>query len=64
MDDQARTPKYIAGLFDGEGYIRIFKKSKKNHVGYYISAGIGMCHRPTIEAFHEKFGGSLDRQRE
>src|ERR1700735_3898097 len=55
--------EYIAGLFDGEGYIRIFKKVQKNHVGYYISAGVGMCHRPIIEALHQKFGGSLDRGR-
>src|SRR5882762_7888852 len=54
---------YAAGIFDGEGYVYIFKKrvgSKPNHVGYYISAGITMCHYPTIKAFHDKFGGHLN----
>lgn len=54
---------YDAGIFDGEGYVYIFKKqiaSKPHHIGYYITAGITMCHLPTIKAFHDQFGGHLN----
>lgn len=54
---------YMAGIFDGEGYVYIFKKqlkSKPNQIGYYVSAGVSMTHLPTIEAFHNRFGGHLN----
>lgn len=53
--------RYIAGLFDGEGYIRIarFKPPKSNHIRYALYGGINMCHRPIIEAVHQRFGGFL-----
>ncbi len=54
---------YAGGIFDGEGYVYIFKKqlkSKPNQIGYYISVGITMCHFPTIKAFHDRFGGHLN----
>lgn len=55
--------QYAAGLFDGKGHVSIFKKtlaSKPNHVGYYLNAGITMSHYPTVKAFYDKFGGSLN----
>ncbi len=54
---------YLAGLFDGEGYVYIFKKARGKHVGYYLSTGITMCHRPTIEEIHEQFGGHFNGNR-
>jgi hypothetical protein len=57
----------MAGIFDGEGYVYIFRKqiaSKPHHIGYYISAGVNMTHLPTIKAFHDRFGGHLNSGRE
>jgi hypothetical protein len=54
---------YLAGLFDGEGYVYIFRKERGKHVGYYLSTGITMCHRPTLEAIHKQFGGHLNGNR-
>lgn len=60
MDD-----RYVAGLFDGEGYVRIAKWEKPNsrHVRYQVFLGIGMTHRPIIEALHKEYGGSLNQNR-
>ena len=58
MDD-----RYVAGLFDGEGYVRIFKKVRKNHTGYYIAVGLGMTYYPIIKALHEEYGGSYSENR-
>lgn len=57
------NPYYVAGLFDGEGYIYIFKKVRRQHIGYYLSVGVTMCHRPTVEMFHQSFGGHLNHNR-
>lgn len=60
MDD-----RYVAGLFDGEGYIRISKWKKPNstHIRYQLFGGIGMTHRPIIEALHAEYGGTLHQNR-
>jgi hypothetical protein len=54
---------YAAGLFDGEGYVYIFKKEKGTTVCYVISTGITMCHYPTVKAFYDQFGGHLNGHR-
>lgn len=53
--------RYAAGLFDGEGYIRVatWKKPNSVHVRYQIYGGINMCHRPVIERLCETFGGNM-----
>ena len=53
--------RYAAGLFDGEGCVRIAKWKKPNstHERYSIFIGMNMVHRPIIEAFKETYGGSL-----
>lgn len=51
---------YVAGLFDGEGYVYIFKKVKRNHIGYYVCTGIGMCYKPIIVTLHQNFGGHIN----
>lgn len=60
MDD-----RYVAGLFDGEGYVRIarYKPSGSSHIRYAIHLGIGMTHRPVIEALQAEYGGSLHENR-
>lgn len=55
--------QYVAGLFDGEGTVRIFKKVRENHIGYYVSASLAMCHRPVIEELQKKFGGTVHNNR-
>lgn len=56
MDD-----KYAAGLFDGEGFIRINHQVIKtsNHIRYNLYGGINMTYRPIIEKLYEEYGGSL-----
>jgi len=53
--------RYAAGLFDGEGCIRISRFAKPNsvYVRYNIDASIGMTYRSVIELFHKEFGGLL-----
>ena len=58
------NPYYAAGIFDGEGFVYIFKKERLNHVGYYVSAGVNMCHYPTVKVFHDDFGGHLNSGRD
>jgi hypothetical protein len=52
---------YVAGLFDGEGFVRIHRWEKPNsvHIRYNLIAGINMTHRPIIEMMHKEFGGGL-----
>lgn len=56
LDDQ-----YAAGLFDGEGYIRInrWEKPNSNHVRYQLFGGIGMTFKPVIDLLQQTYGGSL-----
>src|SRR3990167_3665249 len=52
---------YAAGLFDGEGYVRIARYAKPNstHVRWQVVAGIGMPYKPIIVAWGKQFKGSL-----
>src|SRR5690242_19921308 len=56
---------YVAGLFDGEGYVRIsrWKKPGSSHIRYSLVAGINMTYRPIIETLQKKFGGGLHSNR-
>lgn len=56
---------YAAGLFDGEGYVRVSKWQKKDspHIRYQVIAGIGMTYRPIIEKLHRAYGGSINQNR-
>jgi hypothetical protein len=57
--------RYAAGLFDGEGYVRVARWEKPNspHVRYQVVGGIGMTYLPVIEALHRRFGGSINQNR-
>lgn len=52
---------YAAGLFDGEGYVRIARYAKPNstHVRWQVIAGLGMTYKPIIVSLHKQFNGSL-----
>lgn len=56
---------YLAGLFDGEGYItiNIWDKPNSIHVRYQLIVGINMSYRPIIEMIHQQFGGKLAQNR-
>lgn len=56
---------YAAGLFDGEGYIRVARWKKPNsiHVRYQLIAGIGMTYLPVIQQLQQSFGGSVNQNR-
>lgn len=53
---------YCAGLFDGEGCVRIdvyvHARSSKS-TRYQLIVQLSMCHWPTIKALHDQFGGTL-----
>lgn len=57
--------RYAAGLFDGEGYVRVAKWAKPNsiHVRYQLFVGIGMSHLPVIQAVQHTYGGGLSVNR-
>lgn len=52
---------YAAGLFDGEGYVRIARwaKPRSTHVRWQVIAGLGMTYLPIMKAWHKQFGGTL-----
>lgn len=56
---------YVAGLFDGEGYVRVNKWIKPNstHIRYNLFVGLNMTYRPVIEMLHAQFGGGLHSSR-
>jgi hypothetical protein len=58
-------PAYVAGLFDGEGYIRVNRWEKPNspHVRYQVIVGLGMTYQPVILGLQEWFGGSIHENR-
>jgi hypothetical protein len=63
--------QYVAGLFDGEGWVRIQTpgirldgsrtpgSNYRRFPSYQVIAGIAMTHKPVMVAFHEQFGGTL-----
>lgn len=56
---------YAAGLFDGEGYVRVSIWAKPNspHVRYAVIGGIGMTYLPVILALRDQFEGSVNQNR-
>lgn len=53
--------RYVAGLFDGEGWVRAdpFIPKGRDWPRYQVVVGVGMTHRPIIEALYARFGGML-----
>jgi|SRR5579859_1836963 len=53
------TPQWLAGFFDGEGYIGVaWNKTRKT---FYPRLTIANTHLPTLELIQKQFGGSLHR---
>jgi hypothetical protein len=53
---------YLAGLFDGEGSINIFKQpNKKDRINpcYFLEISIGNTHKGVLKWVSENFGGRL-----
>ena len=57
--------RYAAGLFDGEGYVRVARWEKPNstHVRYQVFVGIGMSHLPVIRLLQQTYGGGVNVNR-
>jgi len=58
---------YLAGLFDGEGSINIFKQSNKKdriNSGYFLEISIGNTHKGVLQWVLENFGGRLTHNAE
>lgn len=51
--------RYVAGLFDGEGWITVVVKKYPDRTSYQLVVGIAMVHRPLIEAIHRQLGGNI-----
>lgn len=51
---------YAAGLFDGEGMVRINRYRRTGHLDRFaLSVMIGMCNPDAILTLRDRFGGSL-----
>jgi hypothetical protein len=53
------SPQYIAGFFDGEGWITIARSSSIRWKGVGLRTGIGHTNREILECLQLMFGGSL-----
>lgn len=53
---------YMAGFFDGEGYVGILKRNRKKwNTEYFIQASIGQKDGGTMDWIIDNFGGHLHR---
>lgn len=52
--------RYLAGLFDGEGSIGIYRQKA---TGYRKTAGLTNTYKPILEVILQEFGGGLYPQR-
>ncbi len=50
---------YLAGIIDGEGWIRIAKATNPRLVSHNPVIGCGMTQPDAVELLHETFGGSI-----
>lgn len=54
---------YVAGLFDGEGWIRVNKaRFKDYHIQYQLVVGISLTNWPVIRALQENFPNNVYRK--
>ena len=53
---------YVAGLFDGEGYITVtyYRAESFKYTRCQIKAGIGLTYAPIIQQLCDQFGGLLN----
>lgn len=51
---------YLAGFFDGEGYIGLLKKKRsESYIEYFIQASIGQKDGATMDWIKDNFGGHV-----
>jgi len=55
--------RYVAGLFDGEGWItvNVWAVPGREYIRYQLFVGVGMSHYPLMKAMQDQFGGLLHR---
>lgn len=55
--------RYVAGLFDADGYITINKwpHPGRDYIRYQLFVGISQVYRPLILTFKDQFGGMMHR---
>ena len=55
--------RYVAGLFDADGWITINKwpHPGRDYVRYQLFVGVGQVHYPLIRQLKDQFGGLLHR---
>lgn len=59
------SAEYAAGFFDGEGCVKIRATKTNGYLYYRVETDIGNTDRPILEAFVDKYGGSIyERPRE
>lgn len=54
------STEYLAGLFDGEGWVSILTRRRPN-LSLGVVVGVKMTHYEAVAAFHQRFGGSLTK---
>src|SRR5205807_7611595 len=61
MGSAEMDKKYIAGIFDGEGWVRISRQKhpKYNHIRYQLYTGVNMVCPDVVSALHKQFGGTF-----
>jgi len=52
---------YMAGIFDGEGYLTIANKKAVNN--FYWRLGIGMTNEEVLKFFQDKVGGKIYKEK-
>lgn len=54
-------PRYIAGLFDGEGSVSSSVNKKTGQI--QVRASLAMAHEEAVRRLHEQFGGYFGKQK-
>lgn len=53
------TEIYMAGFFDGEGYVGMGKRLRGNYTEYFIQISIGQNDGKTMDWIKDNFGGNV-----
>lgn len=55
---------YLAGYFDGEGFVTVqfhsWVRRGKQYSGYQLHTGIGNTYKPLLDEVQQEFGGKID----
>jgi hypothetical protein len=53
---------YLAGIFDGEGWVSVEKYNRQNNPRYNLCAGVANTFVPVLEEFKTRWGGGIYSQ--